>query len=201
MPRSLVQWEMEMRKKNEKWTEVTGVQLVSPRSSHFQPVRKKSRLEPKMHMRKSEIRWGKLSQLHRPSLSVCISLIIMTNYWPWHKPRKQASSAKTIIPVHHQPCFAPPASLHDSIDVASNLCPHSSTRLTSLTGRTDQPIRGTNRPKSRFLVQPEQRSVHYYDSNLCCLVFPPVLPCFVQVSILFYPISGCDIRFHLTTLE
>lgn len=33
--------------KNEKWTEVTRVQLVSPRSSHFQPVQKKVRLEPK----------------------------------------------------------------------------------------------------------------------------------------------------------
>lgn len=62
---------------NEKWTEVTRVQLVSPRSSHFQPVQK-SQVGAKKCICEREIRWGEtLSKRPRPSLC----LIIMTNYY------------------------------------------------------------------------------------------------------------------------
>lgn len=75
----------------------------------------------------------------------------MTNYWPWHKPRKQA----TFCQNNHPP---PSTALLCSSCVTARLHRRrfqrlqSSTRLTSLTGRTDQPIRMVNRPKSRFLV-------------------------------------------------
>lgn len=52
--------------------------------------------------------------------------------------------------------------------------------------RADGPANQSGEPTEKQVFgTAEQRSVHYYTRlQLCCLVFSPVLPCFVQVSIL-----------------